>query len=217
MKYATGIDTVTGDETGLASQLTATLSLSTQTIKGCSHHRGLHPLHIRTAVTRELKEQRFRATHVSRNSSPFLYAFTLTNLYCKVPFSLINTIYPRVWTNNCPMMQKVHFRLTSVPQKRYCLSSLVWVLLRPTRITTVKELRDVAYGFSCLSEKTKMSNILYLRIQRQHILFSYLRPWVLVWHGFDPSTSRSADQRLSNWAVGSYSILFDNVGFIIFL
>ena len=74
------------------------------------------------------------------------------------------------------MMQKVHFRLTSVAQKRYCLSSLVWVLLRPTRITTVKELRDVAYGFSCLSEKTKMSNILYMRIQRQHILFSYLRP-----------------------------------------
>ena len=44
------------------------------------------------------------------------------------------------------MMQKVHFRLTSVGQKRYCLSSLVWVLLRPTRITIVKELRDVAYG-----------------------------------------------------------------------
>ena len=44
------------------------------------------------------------------------------------------------------MMQEVHFRLTPVAQKRYCLSSLVWVLLRSTRITTVKELRDVAYG-----------------------------------------------------------------------
>ena len=27
-----------------------------------------------------------------------------------------------------------------------------------------------------------------------------LRPWVLVWPGFEPTTSHSADRRLSNWA-----------------
>ena len=102
MKFTTVINAVTGDETGLASQLISSLSLSTQTIKGCPHHGGLHSLNIRTGVTRELKEQRFRATHVSRNSSPFLYTLTLLNLYCKVPFSVIKTIYPRVWTKPLP-------------------------------------------------------------------------------------------------------------------
>ena len=36
----------------------------------------------------------------------------------------------------------------------YSLRTAVWVLLRPTRIRTEKELRDGSYGFSSLSEKT---------------------------------------------------------------
>ena len=40
-------------------------------------------------------------------------------------FSLLKTIYPRVSSKPLPTMQKVHFRLTSVAQKRCCLSSLM--------------------------------------------------------------------------------------------
>ena len=38
-------------------------------------------------------------------------------------FSLMKTIYPRVSTKPLPNDAKVHFRLTSVAQKRCCLSS----------------------------------------------------------------------------------------------
>ena len=41
--------------------------------------------------------------------------------------SLIKMIYPSLATKlNCPMMQKVYFRLMSVAQKRCCLSSLMF-------------------------------------------------------------------------------------------
>ena len=46
-------------------------------------------------------------------------------------FSLTKTIYPRAQPNHCPMMEKVHFRLTSVAQKRCCLSSLLVTALFP--------------------------------------------------------------------------------------
>ena len=52
----------------------------------------------------------------------------------------------------------------------YSLRTTVWVLLRPTRIKTAKELWDRAYGFSSLSEKTRNSNCLQMSQQRQHIL-----------------------------------------------
>ena len=51
----------------------------------------------------------------------------------------------------------------------YSLQTAVRVLLRPTRIRTVTELWDGAYGFSSLAEKTRMSNL------RQHILLSYFK------------------------------------------
>ena len=40
-------------------------------------------------------------------------------------FSLLKTIYPRVLTKPLRNDAKVHFRLTSVAQKRCCLSSLI--------------------------------------------------------------------------------------------
>ena len=44
----------------------------------------------------------------------------------------------------------------------YSLRTAVWVVLRPTRIRTVKEIWDGVYGFSSLSEKTGMSNHLQM-------------------------------------------------------
>ena len=78
------LETVTGDETGLTSQLISAPSLPTQPMKGCTTQPGFRP--------------------------PTLYE-----------------------------------------------QQLGWVLLRPTRIRTVKELTR-AYGFSFLSEKTRMSS-----------------------------------------------------------
>ena len=48
-------------------------------------------------------------------------------------FSLIKTIKPRVSTKPLPNDAKVHFRLASVAQKRYCLSSLIMVRFVPER------------------------------------------------------------------------------------
>ena len=52
----------------------------------------------------------------------------------------------------------------------YSLRTAVLVLLRPTRIRTVKQLWDGDYGFSSLSGKTRMFNHLKMAQQRQHIL-----------------------------------------------
>ena len=42
---------------------------------------------------------------------------------------------------------------------------------------------------------------LQMSLQRQHFLFSYLGPWVLVWLGIEPATSHSAADWCSpNWA-----------------
>ena len=72
-------------------------------------------------IIRELKQRRFWATHVNVTSCLDTTKFVLPSF-----FSLIKTIYPRVSTkNHCPMLQKVHFRFTSVAQKRCCLSSLI--------------------------------------------------------------------------------------------
>ena len=66
---------------------------------------------------------------------------------------------------------------------------------------SVKVLWDGTYGFSSLSEKTRKSNHLQMSLQRQHFLLSYLKTlWLLVWPGFEPVTSRSADRRSPNWA-----------------
>ena len=64
---------------------------------------------------------------------------------------------------------------------------------------SVKVLWDRTYGFSSLSQKTRKSNHLQMSLQRQHFLLSYLRPWVLVWLGFEPATSHSADLLSPNW------------------
>ena len=82
----------------------------------------------------------------------------------------------------------------------YSLRTAVWVLLRPTRIRTAKELWDGAYGFSSLSGKTRSLTI--CRCDNKGSTFSsfILRPWVLVQMGFEPSTSHSAYCRLSNCA-----------------
>ena len=86
----------------------------------------------------------------------------------------------------------------------YPLRTAMWVPLRvrPTRIRTVKELWDGAYGFSSLSQKNRMSNVSICRCHNKGSTFSsvILIPWVLGRPGFEPGTSRSADRPLSNWA-----------------
>ena len=78
-------------------------------------------------IIRELKQRRFWATHVNRKWGLLLFiCLDTTKFVLPSFFSLIKTIYPRVSTkNHCPMLQKVHFRFTSVAQKRCCLSSLI--------------------------------------------------------------------------------------------
>ena len=50
-------------------------------------------------------------------------------------------------------------------------------------------------------KRLRESNCLQMSLQRQHFLFSYLGPWVLVWQGFEPATSYSAADWCSpNWA-----------------
>ena len=54
-------------------------------------------------------------------------------------------------------------------------SNSAWVLLRPTELSTFKELWDGTSGLSSLSEKTRKSNHLQMKLQRQHFLLSYLK------------------------------------------
>ena len=54
-------------------------------------------------------------------------------------------------------------------------SNCAWVLLRPTELSTFKELWDGTSGLSSLSEKTRKSNHLQMKLQRQHFLLSYLK------------------------------------------
>ena len=50
-----------------------------------------------------------------------------------------------------------------------------WVLLRPTELSTFKELWNGTSNLSSLSEKTRKSNHLQMKFQRQHFLLSYLK------------------------------------------
>ena len=61
-------------------------------------------------------------------------------------------------------------------------------------------LRDGTYGLLSLSEKTRKSNHLQMSLQRQHFLPSYLKPWVVVRPGFQPTTSRTVVQYSTKWA-----------------
>ena len=57
--------------------------------------------------------------------------------------------------------------------QRYVISLVV--LLRPTEQLSVEVLRDGAYGFLSLSEKTRKSNDWQMSEQREHFLLSYLK------------------------------------------
>ena len=50
-----------------------------------------------------------------------------------------------------------------------------WVLLRPIELSTFMELWDGTSGLSSLSEKTRKSNHLQMKLQRQNFLLSYLK------------------------------------------
>ena len=50
-----------------------------------------------------------------------------------------------------------------------------WVLLRPSELSTFKELWEGTSGLLSLSKKTRKSNHLQMKLQRQHFLLSYLK------------------------------------------
>ena len=54
-------------------------------------------------------------------------------------------------------------------------SNSAWVLLRPVELSTFKELWDGTSGLLSLSEKTRKSNHLEMKLQRQDYLLSYLK------------------------------------------
>ena len=54
-------------------------------------------------------------------------------------------------------------------------SNSAWVLLRPVELSTFKELWDGTSGLLSLSEKTRKSNHLEMKLQRQNFLLSYLK------------------------------------------
>ena len=61
------------------------------------------------------------------------------------------------------------------------------------------------YSFLSLSKKTRKSNCWQMSLQRQHFNVSFVKTLsvgsarLLVWPGFVPATSRSADQHSPNW------------------
>ena len=75
----------------------------------------------------------------------------------------------------------------------------------PHKNKSVKVLWDGTYGFSSLSEKTRKSKHSQMSLQRQHFGLQFGRkirrpPECVVWPGFEPATSRSADRSTPNWA-----------------
>ena len=70
----------------------------------------------------------------------------------------------------------IHVRKTATaPGSSYIFSNSVWVLLHPTELSTFKELWDGTSGLSSLPEKTRKSDHLQMKLQRQHFLLSYLK------------------------------------------
>ena len=63
----------------------------------------------------------------------------------------------------------------TAPGSPYYFSNSAWVLFRPTELSTFKELWDGTSNLSSLSEKTRQSNHLQMKLQRQHFLLSYLK------------------------------------------
>ena len=72
-----------------------------------------------------------------------------------------------------------------------------WFCNVPQNFLFVQRLWDTAYSLLSLSEYTRKSSHFQMSLQRQHFL---LRPWVLVWLGFEPVASCMEEQYLSNWA-----------------
>ena len=92
---------------------------------------------LRKFPIRKLKQRRFWATHVNRKWAflPFYMPWRWQICIAKFLFLLERRFTLVFQTNHCPVIQKVHFRLTSVAQKRCCLRSLlsVWrCVLVPT-------------------------------------------------------------------------------------
>ena len=69
----------------------------------------------------------------------------------------------------CPTSPTPPFAYERQPQHRDHF------FLRPTELSTSKELWDGTSGLSSLSEKTSKSNHLQMKLQRQHFLLSYLK------------------------------------------
>ena len=75
----------------------------------------------------------------------------------------------------CPTSPNPPFAYERQPQHPTLFSNSAWVLLRPTELSTFKDLWDGTSDLSSLSEKTRKSYHLQMKLQRQHFLLSYLK------------------------------------------
>ena len=91
-------------------------------------------------------------------------------------------------------------------------SNSAWVLLRPTELSTFKELWDGTSGLSSLSEKTRKSNHLQMKLQRQHFLLSYLK--TLSVGPVELTTSRVTARWTTKWATGEWKGIVICVSFL---
>ena len=88
-------------------------------------------------------------------------------------------------------------------------SNSAWVLLRPTELSTFKELWDGTSDLSSLSEKTRKSNHLQMKLQRQHFLLSYLK--TLSVGPVELTTSRVTARCTTKWATGARCTQTDSI------
>ena len=75
-------------------------------------------------------------------------------------------------------------------------SNSAWILLRPTELSTFKDL-------SSLSEKTRKSNHVQMKLQRQHFLLSYLKTLSVGPVGVSNSRPPASHRCTTKWATGA--------------
>ena len=97
-----------------------------------SRHTAVHiyPLLFRTVCgffNRDLKQRRFWAMHVNRKWGllPFYMPWCWQTCIAEFLFSFKRRFTREFQPSHSPIMQRVHFQLTSVTQKCCCLSSLM--------------------------------------------------------------------------------------------
>ena len=89
-------------------------------------HQFLRSLHINRELSKDVLEQ---STSTGSEAFSFLICLDATRFIVLSVFTHIRRFAKKLGKKHCPRMQKVHFRLTWIAQKRLCLNSLLsWSL-----------------------------------------------------------------------------------------